>query len=78
MIEHEYLVAQHGQPVQMLRTFMMRDGDQRCLKARHVRFERDGDFVSEAPLNTGADRSQNHVAVADRPRPAAAARTKPG
>ena len=58
MIQDENLVAQHGEAVQIVGALMMGDGDQRCLKAGYVRFERDGDLVTEAPLDSGAHRSE--------------------
>ena len=58
MIEHEHLIAQHGEPVEVIGTLVMGDGHQRCLQTGDVRFERDGDLVAEAPLHPGADRAE--------------------
>ena len=58
VIEHEHLVAQHREPIEILRALLVRDRGDRGLQARHVRFERDGHFVAEAALHARADRAQ--------------------
>ena len=58
MIEHEHLIAQHRQPVEVLRALVVRDGRDRRLEPGDVRFERDRDLVAEAPLHARADRAQ--------------------
>ena len=55
VIEHEHLIAEHGQPIEILRAFLMRDRRDRCLQLRDVRFERDRHLVAEAPLHARAD-----------------------
>ena len=58
VIEHEHLIAQHGEPVEVIGTLVMGDGHQGCLQTGDVRFERDRDLVTEAPLHPGADRAE--------------------
>ena len=36
VVEHEHLIAQHGQPVEVLGPFLVRDRDDRSLQLRHV------------------------------------------
>ena len=55
VVEHEDLIAEHGQPIEILRAFLMRDGRDRCLQLRDVRLERDGHLVAEAALHARAD-----------------------
>ena len=58
VIEHEHLIAQHRQAVEVLGTLVMGDAGDRRLQARDVRFERDRDPVAEAPLHSGAHRAE--------------------
>jgi hypothetical protein len=58
VIEHEHLIAQHRQQVQVLRPFVMRDGGDGRLEARDVRFQGDGHLVAEPALHARADRAQ--------------------
>jgi hypothetical protein len=58
VVEHEHLIAQHGQPIEILRTLLMRDRRDRSLQLRDVRFERDGHLIAEAALHARADRAQ--------------------
>ena len=58
VVEHEHLVAQHGQAIEILGTLVVGDRRHRRLQPRHVRLERDGHLVAEAPLHAGADRAQ--------------------
>ena len=55
VVEHEHLIAQHGQPIEILRAFLMRDRRDRCLQLRDVRLERDRHLVAEAALHARAD-----------------------
>ena len=55
VVEHEDLIAQHRQAVEILRAFLMSDGGDGCLQSGDVRLERDGDLVAEAPLHARAD-----------------------
>ena len=50
VVEHEHLVAQHRQPVQVLGALVVLDGRDRRLKPGHVRFERDGQAVAKPAL----------------------------
>ena len=58
MVEYEHLIAEHGQPIEILRAFLMRDRSDRGLQSRHVRFERDRHLVAEATLHACADRAE--------------------
>ncbi len=58
VVEHEHLIAQHGQPVEILRPFLVRDGRHRCLQLRDVRLQRDSHSVPEAALHARADRPE--------------------
>ena len=58
VVEHEDLVAQHGQAIQILGTLVVCDRGHRRLQPRHVGLERDGHLIAEAPLHPGADRLQ--------------------
>jgi hypothetical protein len=58
VIEHEHLVAQHGQPIEIVGPLVVCDRRDRRLEAGDVRFERDRDPVAEAALHTRADRTQ--------------------
>src|SRR5215510_10432490 len=55
MVEDEHLVAEHSEAVEVIRTLMMGDGDDRRLEMGHMRLEGDGDFVAKATLDAGAD-----------------------
>jgi hypothetical protein len=59
VIEHEHLVAQDRQPIEIFGALLVRDRRDGRLKPRHVRFQRDRDLVSEPPLHTGADGPQD-------------------
>ncbi len=58
VVEHEHLIAEHRQPVEIIRTLVMGDGNNRCLELRDVRFQRNRDLVAEAALHARADRAQ--------------------
>ena len=58
VVEHEHLIAQHGQPIEILRAFLMRDRRDRCLQSRDVRLECDRHLVAEAALHARADRAK--------------------
>ncbi len=58
VIEHEHLVAQHREAIEIVGALVVRDGRDRGLEPGDVRFERDGDLVAEAPLHAGADRPE--------------------
>ena len=58
VIEHEHLIAQHREPIEVLGPLVVRDGRDRRLQPRDVRFERDRDLVAEAPLHARADRAE--------------------
>ena len=58
VIEHEHLVAQHREPVEIVGTLMVRDRRDRRLESRDVRLERNGHFVAEAALHSRADDAQ--------------------
>ena len=55
VIEHEDLVAQHRQPIEIVWTLVMGDGGDRGQERRHVRLERDGHLVAEPALHADAD-----------------------
>ena len=55
VIEHEHLVAQHGEAIEVLRHFLMRDRPDRRLEFRDVRLERDRHLVAEAALHARRD-----------------------
>jgi hypothetical protein len=58
MVEHEHLISQHGEPIEIVGTFVMGNGRDRGLQAGDVRFEGNRHLVAKAPLHPGADRSQ--------------------
>ncbi len=58
VVEHEQLIPKHRQPVEILWTLVMGEGDYGRLKTRDVRFERDRDLVSKTSLHAGADRPE--------------------
>ena len=58
VIEHEDLVAQHRQAIEIVRTLVVRDRRDRRLQPRDVRFERDRHLVAEAALHARADDAQ--------------------
>ncbi len=58
MIEHEYLITEHRQPIQIFRRLLVRDGDDARLESRDVRLQGDRHLVAEAPLDAGAHRAQ--------------------
>ena len=55
MIEHEHLIAQHREAIEIVGPLVMRDRRDRGLQARDVRFERDRHAIAEPPLHAGAD-----------------------
>ena len=58
VVEHEHLVAQHRQPVEVLGPLLVRDGRDRRLQPGDVRLERDRHLVAEAALHARADRAE--------------------
>ena len=58
VVEHEHLVAQHREPIEVVGALLVRDGRDRRLQPGDVRFERDRDLVAEAALHARADRAQ--------------------
>ena len=58
VVQHEHLVAQHGQAVEILRTLLVGHRHHRGLQPGHMRLERDGHLVAEAALHPGADGAQ--------------------
>ena len=58
VIEHEHLIAQHREPIEVVGALVVRDGRDRRLQPGDVRFERDRHLVAEAPLHARADRAQ--------------------
>ena len=58
VVEHEHLVAQHGQAVEILGTLVVGHGLYCGLQPGHMRLKRDGHFVAEATLHPGADGAQ--------------------
>ncbi len=58
VVEHEDLIAQHREAVEVFGPLMMSDRDNRCLQPRHVRLERDGDLVPEAALDARRHRAE--------------------
>ena len=47
VVKHEYLIAEHRQPVKILRALLMRDHRDRCLQSCDMRLERDRNSVTE-------------------------------
>ena len=58
VIEHEDLVAQDREPVEVVGPLLVGDGRHRRLQPRDVGLEGDGDLVTEATLHASADRAQ--------------------
>ena len=58
MIEHEDLIAQHGEAIEVLRPLLMRDGRNGRLEPRDVRLERDRHLVAKAARDSRADDAQ--------------------
>ena len=58
VIQHEHLIAQDRQPIEILRTFLVRNRRHARLKPSDVRFESDRHLVAEATLDAGADRAK--------------------
>ena len=55
VIQHEHLIAQHREAIEIVAALLVRDGGNRCQQRRDVRLERDGHLVAEAALHAGAD-----------------------
>ncbi len=77
MVEHEDLVAQHGEAVEVVGALLVRDRDHPPLEARDVAFEGDGDLVAEPALQPRGDDPEQPGEVAETPSPTAAAITSP-
>ena len=58
VIQHEHLIAQHRNPIEILGNLLVGDARDARLQPRHVRLERDGDLVTKAALDAGAHRAQ--------------------
>ena len=58
VVQHEHLVAQHGEAIEVVRAFLVGNGGHRGLQARDVGFEGNGHPVAEAALHAGADGAQ--------------------
>ncbi len=58
MIEHEHLVAQHREAIEIVGALLVRDRHERRLQACDVRLEHDRDPVAEPPLHARADDAQ--------------------
>ncbi len=58
VVEHKHLIAEHGEPIEILRAFLMRDGRDRSLQLCDMRLESDGHLVAEAALHACADRAE--------------------
>ena len=58
VVEHEHLIAQHRQAIEIVGPLLMRDGRDRRLQPGDVRFERDRHLVAEAALHARADGAQ--------------------
>jgi len=58
VIEHEHLVAQHREAVEVVRPLVVRDRGDRRLQPGDVRLERDRHAVAEAALHAGAHGTQ--------------------
>jgi len=58
VIEDEHLIAQHPEPIEILRSLVMRDGADRCLEPGDMRLERDRDPVAKKPFHARAYGSQ--------------------
>ncbi len=59
VVEHEHLVAEHGQTVEVVGPLLVGDGRHRRLQAGDVGLEGDRHPVAEAALDPGADRAQD-------------------
>jgi hypothetical protein len=58
VVEHEDLIAEHRQAIEVFRAFLMRDRCDRRLQSGDVGLESDRHPVAKAPLHAGADRAQ--------------------
>ena len=58
VVEHEDLVAQHRQAIEIVGALVVRDRRDRRLQPRDVRLERDRHLVAEPPLHARAHRAQ--------------------
>ena len=58
VVQHEDLVAQDGEPIEVVGAFLVGDGRHRRLQARDVGLEGNGHPVAEAALHAGADGAQ--------------------
>ena len=54
VVQHEHLMAQHRQAIEVVGTLLMRDGRDRCQQRRDMGLERDRDLVAEPALNARA------------------------
>ncbi len=55
VVQHEHLMAQHRQPIEVVGTLLVRDGRNRCQQRRDMGLKRDSDLVAESALNARAD-----------------------
>ena len=58
VVQHEHLVAQHRDSIEVLGDLLMRDRYDARLQPGDVRFERDRHLVAESALDARADRAQ--------------------
>ena len=58
VVEHEDLVAQHRQPIEVFGPLVVLNGGDRGLQPRDVRFQRNRHPVTKTPLRTVADHAQ--------------------
>ena len=58
VVEHEDLVAEHRQPIEIVRQLLVRDRHDRSLESRDVRLECDRNLVAKATLPARAYRAQ--------------------
>ena len=58
VVEHEGLVAEDREPVEVLGSLVVGDGRDRCLQVGDVGLERDRDLVAEAALHPGRHDAQ--------------------
>ena len=58
VVQHEHLIAQHGQAVEILGALHVLDGSDGCLQLRHVGLQGNRDLVAKPPLHARADRAE--------------------
>ena len=58
VVEHEDLISQHRQPVEVVGPFLMSDRRDRRLQLRDMGLESDRDLVAESALNAHGHRGE--------------------